>query len=440
MPMLASSKVLEVILDRISQGVVLYDGGLVITGLNRAAEKLLGIHADAVVGQPCRELFNCGACGDACPLKKAAARQGHGLACFLPLHSLTQDKTASVMPSPVFDESGTLAGGVVWIQDVREGAGLGDHQLIFRSDVMKELSAFAREVGASDVTTLLIEGESGAGKDSIAKSIHYNSRRRAEAFVTFNCAIASESLLETELFGYEQAPFPTALPGKRGIIEVADHGTLLLDEVDEIPLALQAKLLHTIENRSVRRLGATRDCPVDVRIICTTSRNLRDAVRTGAFRKALFFRLNVIQIAVPPLRQRPEDILPLATFFLERYNRRFKRDIRGLSENAAALLMAHSWPGNVRELRDAIERAMLLEESDLITPSRLPLTVTRPGPDELAAGEGRVSEENLSLKEHEELLLMRALERTAGNQTRAARLLNISRDTLRYRMKKYGLT
>ena len=245
---------------------------------------------------------------------------------------------------------------------------------------MREVLNFVRRVAASEATTILLEGENGTGKDLVAKTLHYQSLRQAEPFIAINCAAIPETLLESELFGYEKGAFTDARSQKRGIFELADKGTLFLDEIGEIPLMLQAKLLRVLEEQSFRRLGGLKDIKLDLRVVAATNKNLREAVKEGAFRQDLYFRLNVIQILIPPLRERAEDIVPLTRFFIEHYNRKFKRSIEGVTDAAARLLLSHDWPGNVRELRNAIERAMILEESALITPPSLPIAISRPDP------------------------------------------------------------
>jgi transcriptional regulator with PAS, ATPase and Fis domain len=200
---------------------------------------------------------------------------------------------------------------------------------------------------------------------------------------------------------------------------------------------LQAKLLRVLEDQNFRRLGGLKDIQLDLRVVAATNKNLREAVKAGAFRQDLYFRLNVIQIVIPPLRERPEDILPLARFFIEHYNRKFRRGIEGISPAAAQLMLAHQWPGNVRELRNAVERGMILEESAYITPQSLPMAIT--SPDGQGAPRTEIPAEGISLEDNERMLLTSALEKTSGNQTQAARLLSITRDTLRYKMKKFNL-
>jgi transcriptional regulator with PAS, ATPase and Fis domain len=305
---------------------------------------------------------------------------------------------------------------------------------------MREVLNFVRRVAASEATTILLEGENGTGKDLVAKTLHYQSLRQAEPFIAINCAAIPDSLLESELFGYEKGAFTDARAQKRGIFELADKGTLFLDEIGEIPLMLQAKLLRVLEEQSFRRLGGLKDIKLDLRVVAATNKNLREAVKEGAFRQDLYFRLNVIQILIPPLRERAEDIVPLTKFFVEHYNRKFKRNIEGVTEASAKLLLSHDWPGNVRELRNAIERAMILEEGSLIAPPSLPIAISRPDASALPVPASvDIPTDGLSLEDNERSLLARALEKTNGNQTQAARLLRITRDTLRYKMKKFNL-
>ncbi|PWU06860.1 MAG: DNA-binding response regulator [Terriglobia bacterium] len=341
----------------------------------------------------------------------------------------------------MLDEDGKLSGVVATIKDITEEAAPEKRAIIAESALMREVLSFVRRVAASEATTILLEGENGTGKDLVAKTLHYQSLRQAEPFIAINCAAIPETLLESELFGYEKGAFTDARNQKRGIFELADKGTLFLDEIGEIPLMLQAKLLRVLEDQSFRRLGGLKDIKLDLRVVAATNKNLREAVKEGAFRQDLYFRLNVIQITIPALRERTDDILPLTNFFVEHYNRKFKRNIEGVSEGSVRLLLSHDWPGNVRELRNAIERAMILEESSHITPSSLPIAISRPdGSAAMAANlPSEIPNEGLSLEDNERSLLARALEKTNGNQTQAARLLRITRDTLRYKMKKFNL-
>jgi transcriptional regulator with PAS, ATPase and Fis domain len=341
----------------------------------------------------------------------------------------------------LFDDDGNLSGVVATIKDITEEAAPEKRALIAEAASMREVLNFVRRVAASEATTILLEGENGTGKDLVAKTLHYQSLRQAEPFIAINCAAIPDTLLESELFGYEKGAFTDARAQKRGIFELADKGTLFLDEIGEIPLMLQAKLLRVLEEQSFRRLGGLKDIKLDLRVVAATNKNLREAVKEGAFRQDLYFRLNVIQILIPPLRDRKDDVLPLTQFFIEHYNRKFKRHIEGVSDQAAKMLLSHDWPGNVRELRNAIERAMILEESSLISTASLPIAISHPDTGETAAvaASQPFPADGLSLEENERGLLARALEKTNGNQTQAARLLRITRDTLRYKMKKFNL-
>ncbi len=433
---------LEAVFDQLSEALILYDRDLVICGVNRAAERLFGLEASQMVGRSCREVFRCKGCESGCGLLEGFQQPGASLHGTVRLRTEEgSERLVLVRTAPLTDEAGQTAGALAAVKDVTEEVAPIKREVVAESAAMREVISFVRKVAASEAATILLEGENGTGKDLIAKTLHYESPRQAEPFIAINCAAIPETLLESELFGYEKGAFTDARAQKRGLFELADRGTLFLDEIGEIPLTLQAKLLRVLEEQSFRRLGGLKDIRVDVRFIAATNKNLREAVREGAFRQDLYFRLNVIQILIPPLRERKEDILPLAEFFIEHYNRKFKRHIEGVAPEAERLLLQHDWPGNVRELRNAIERAMILEESSRITPASLPISLGR---EELrsaawAQAAPDIPEEGLSLAESERQLLLRALEKTNGNQTQAARLLRITRDTLRYKMKKYNL-
>ena len=307
--------------------------------------------------------------------------------------------------------------------------------LIAGSESMRQVLKFAERVAASEASTILIEGESGVGKDVLARFIHENSRRRSNAFVAVNCAAIPETLLESELFGYEKGAFTDARNQKRGILEVASGGTVLLDEIGELPLTLQAKLLRVLEEHEFRRLGGTKDLAVDLRVITATNRDLKKAIEQGRFRLDLYYRLNAIQTTIPPLRDRQEDIIPLAQFFVALYNRKFRREIKGLAADAVWALNAHTWPGNVRELRNAIERAMLMQDGASIRATDLGISNDAP----FVTTAGEESRADLPLAEVERIMLIRALTKASWNQTQASHLLRITRDSLRCKMKKFSL-
>ncbi|HWP83747.1 MAG TPA: sigma-54 dependent transcriptional regulator [Terriglobia bacterium] len=334
----------------------------------------------------------------------------------------------------------------------------GYHDVVGVSSRITELMNFVGKVAASEASTILIQGESGTGKDLIAKAIHYRSRRQDKPFVAVNCSAIPETLMEAELFGHEKGAFTDAKAMKKGLFEVAHGGTLFLDEIGELSLFLQAKLLRVLEDQVIRRIGGVRDIQVDVRVIAASNRDLERAVREGHFRQDLYYRLAIISIYIPPLRERKEDILPLVDFFIDHYNRKFRKSIKGISEETRQLLQHYDWPGNVRELKNAIERAMILEEDAVLGTSYLPFAVSKPHAASTAFEQlssrpaasqplpgGRwlppllIPEGGTSLDEIERAMVELALEKAAGNQTHAAKLLDISRDALRYKMKKFGL-
>jgi DNA-binding NtrC family response regulator len=332
----------------------------------------------------------------------------------------------------------------------------GYREVVSTSPKMTELMNFVRKVAASEATTILIQGESGTGKDLIAKAIHYESSRQERPFVAINCSAIPETLMEAELFGHEKGAFTDAKQMKKGLFEVADGGSLFLDEIGELSPLLQAKLLRVLEDQVIRRVGGVRDMQVDVRVIAASNRDLEKAVREGQFRQDLYYRLAIIAIFIPPLRERKEDILPLVDFFIERYNRQFKKSVRGITDETRRLLLNHNWPGNVRELKNSIERAMILEDEPLLRPAYLPFSVGESGgltaferssPEDggQKIANGRmlprlyIPEGGTSLEEVERSMVELAMRQANGNQTHAARLLDISRDALRYKLKKFGL-
>jgi len=434
--------VLESVFDQLSDALVLYDPEFRITGVNRSAEKLFGMASEELLGKHCQEIFQCSSCEPGCGMLVGLSQTPAAPHSTVRLHTANGMERLVVMrTTQMRGDDGNLSGVVATIKDITEEAAPQKREVIAESAPMRDVLNFVRRVAASEATTILLEGDNGTGKDLVAKTLHYQSLRQAEPFIAINCAAIPETLLESELFGYEKGAFTDARSQKRGIFELADKGTLFLDEIGEIPLMLQAKLLRVLEDQSFRRLGGLKDINLDLRVVAATNKNLREAVKEGAFRQDLYFRLNVIQILIPPLRDRLEDIVPLTKFFIDHYNRKFKRNIEGVTEAAAKLLLQHDWPGNVRELRNAIERAMILEESALITSPSLPIAITRPEGGGLATVPATVDipSDGLSLEDNERSLLTRALEKTNGNQTQAARLLRITRDTLRYKMKKFNL-
>ena len=307
--------------------------------------------------------------------------------------------------------------------------------IIGESASMRQVKALLARVAGSPASTVLLTGETGTGKDLAAKAIHYSSGRSTRGFVNITCSALPEQLLESELFGHERGAFTDARQQKRGLFETADGGTVFLDEIGEMTPALQAKLLRFLEEKTFKRVGGLADLRVDVRVIAATNRNLENEVTAGKFREDLFYRLQVMPIALPPLRERKGDVAKLAMYYIDRFNSEFRKRVRGLSAAATDTLDQYGWPGNVRELRNAIERAMLLVEGDVLEPEHF-TTLTRT----VASTQFRLPPDGVNLEEVERQLLLQALERANGNQTHAAQLLGINRDQVRYRIEKFGLT
>ncbi len=307
--------------------------------------------------------------------------------------------------------------------------------VVARSPKMQEVLATVERVAPTNSTVLLC-GESGVGKDLIARAIHEKSRRARGPFIKINSSAIPESLLESELFGYEKGAFTGANASKPGKFELADKGTLFLDEIGDVPPAIQVKLLRVLQEREFERLGGTRTVKVDVRLIAATNRDLRAALEEGTFREDLYYRLNVVPIDIAPLRERKEDIPDLASLFMERFCGGAGKPVKGIAPEAVRILVNYHWPGNVRELQNIIERACALAKGDVIEPADIHLD-TRPVRDETS--ENHFLPEGMTLERWEDEMIQEALRRASGNKSQAARLLGLSRNALRYRLSKIGI-
>jgi two-component system response regulator AtoC len=308
-------------------------------------------------------------------------------------------------------------------------------RIVGESQVMGDLRELLRKIASSPASTVLLTGESGTGKDLAAKVLHFNSHRANRPFVNITCSAIPEALLESELFGHERGAFTDARQQKRGLFEQADGGTVFLDEIGEMVPALQAKLLRFLEEKAFKRVGGAHDIRVDVRVVAATNRNLEEQVRTGQFREDLFYRLNVLPIVLPSLRAHLDDVPALVGFYIDLFNREFRKNVRGASAEALRELRAYGWPGNIREVRNAVERAMLLAEGPWLEPHDFPAVAAR---RQIAHGIA-LPAEGVDLEQLERSLVVQALERSGHNQTRAATLLGLNRDQIRYRIEKFGL-
>jgi DNA-binding NtrC family response regulator len=313
-------------------------------------------------------------------------------------------------------------------------------QIIGQSRAIKNAVELVRRVAASDVTSVLLKGETGTGKDLFARALHYASERANAPYLAINCAALPATLIESELFGYEKGAFTDAKQRKEGLFEQAQGGTIFLDEIGEMELSLQAKLLRVLEEGTFRRVGGLRDIPLDARIVAASNRDLKKESEEGAFRLDLFFRLSVIQIDIPPLRERGDDVLLLAMHYIQNANqRRNGMQLKGLSPDVEKIFLNYAWTGNVRELRNVIERSSILEDSPVVTIAHLPADMLRDS--SVASGSSRgivLPPDGIPLEMVEAELARQAYERAGGNLTKAAKLLDISRDQLRYKLKKAG--
>ena len=318
----------------------------------------------------------------------------------------------------------------------RQAQPFGPDSIVGQSAPIVAVREMLQRIAVSPASTVLLSGESGTGKDLAAKVIHYSSSRASRPFMNITCSALPETLLESELFGHERGAFTGADRQKRGLLESADGGTVFLDEIGEMVPMLQAKLLRFLEEKSFKRVGGAADVKVDVRVIAATNRSLPDEVNKGRFREDLFYRLNVMAVPLPPLRDRPDDVPRLIGHYIDNFNTEFRKKIKGVTPGALKALQAYSWPGNVRELRNAVERAMLLTDGHELNETNFALRATSDAG--LSTGVG-LPAGGINLEELEHSLVVQALERSGWNQTKAAALLGLNRDQIRYRIEKFKL-
>ncbi len=429
----------DVILDSIADGVFTVDLAWRITTFNRAAEKITGVPRREALGRPCCEVFRADVCEADCVLRKTMES---GRAIVNRRVQIVRGDgeriPISVSTALLRDASGEVIGGVETFRDLRVEEELRKElyrshsfaDIVSRNHRMQELFRVLPAVARSE-STLLIEGESGTGKELVAQAVHSISPRRDRPFVVVNCGALPDTLLESELFGHKAGAFTDARTDRAGRFAAADGGTVFLDEIGDVSPALQTRLLRVIQSRAFEPLGSNRTISVDVRIIAATNRDLDQEVREGRFRHDLYYRINVVRLRLPPLRERREDIPLLAEHFVHHYNRLQSRMIEGVSPDALSLLMRHEWPGNVRELENAIEHSFVLCTGGLIEPSHLPEQL-RPPP-------GRSAPSGLTLREIEARAVWEALERNDWRRMATARELGIHKNTLRRKIRDFGL-
>lgn len=430
---------LQHILNNISDGVITYDTDLKISSFNRAAEEITGYTAEEAIGSSCQGIFRCSVCDPTCGMHKSIQSQIPEANAEVRLERKDGGiRVARVSTAILQDSSGRVTGTVVTFRDISELTSLKKellgryqfHSIIGKSHKMQETYALIEDVGESDATVLVL-GESGTGKELIARAIHHQSRRSQYPFVKVNCSALAETLLESELFGHVKGAFTGAYRDKIGRFELAQQGSIFLDEIGDISPNIQLKLLRVLQEREVERVGDSKVINVDVRIIAATNRNLRQLVDEGNFREDLFYRLNVIPVSIPPLRERKEDIPLLIDHFVSRFNEQTRKNIAGITREALNILMDYDWPGNVRQLENAIEHAFVKSHGRSIEPASLPIEVCMASKHFQATQSGP--------KDERETLLS-ALQRAGWNKAKASRELGMDRVTLWRKMKKYNIT
>ncbi|WP_027367475.1 sigma-54 interaction domain-containing protein [Desulfocurvibacter africanus] len=431
----------EAIMDSVADGVFTVDLNWVITSFNRAAAEITGVPAEQAIGRTCREVFHSSICDGACAIGACLAEDRT-----VSNRSISIIRTdgvrlpVSISAAPLRDGRGRVIGGVETFRDLSELQLMrkelqGLHSL---EDIRTRSRAIIRILDilpqiAESLSTVLVLGESGTGKELLARAIHNLSPRKTKPFVAVNCGALPENLLESELFGYKAGAFTDARRDKPGRFGLAQGGTIFLDEIGDLPLALQVKILRVLQERSFEPLGAVRSEPADVRVVAATNRDLAAMVERGEFRQDLYYRLNVVQLRLPPLRERPEDIPLLAAHFVDKRNALMGKDIQGVSEDVMGLLARYAFPGNVRELENIIEYAFILCSGGFIQMEHLPEYLQ---PADLGAAHEHTNPRTMEDIRHQAVI--EALARHKGRKRPAARELGISKDTLRRILQRAG--
>ena len=431
----------EIILNSIADGVFTVDLNWRVTFFNQAAEEIIGVPAAEALGRPCCEVFRANVCESACVLRHTLETEKPVVnRAIVILRADGREIPISVSTALLKNERGEVIGGVETFRDLSLVEELRREinrqyrleDILSKSPLMQKMFTLLPEIARSD-STVLIQGESGTGKELVARALHNLSRRAKAPFVAVNCGALPDTLLESELFGHTAGAFTDARKDRQGRFALAEKGTLFLDEIGDISVAMQVRLLRVLEERSYMPLGSSKSVKADVRIITASNKDLAKQVEEGAFRTDLYYRINVVKLALPRLAERKEDIPLLAQHFIERFNKLKEKKILGLSHEVLAIFMQHGWPGNVRELENAIEHAFILCPSGLIQPRHLP--------DHLQSEyQSGLLLTGLRLDEIEKRAMWEALERHQWRRLATARELGIDKSTLRRKINRYGLT
>jgi len=432
---LTLKKNLEAVFNSIYDGIISLDVNMAIVNMNEAAEKFFDVKKDEVLGKPCfcDEIF-----ADVRELLVDTVKKERPIRNFLmKFTDYAGEEKAIMLSTALIKDDGETPGGLVLIfHDISDRLKLRQalrgeptfHTLVGKNRKMLELYSLMEKVARSDAP-VLIEGESGVGKGMVAEAIHKKSRRADGPFIKVNCAMLSENLLESELFGHVRGAFTGAVRDRTGRFELAKGGTVFLDEIGEISPATQVKLLTVLQDKTVEAVGDTTPRKVDIRIVSATNRPLKSMIEQGSFREDLYYRLKVVRMEIPPLRERVDDIRPLVKHFMERQRAETGKPIRGVSDEALKLLTKYRWPGNIRELENAIAMAFVICDEGFIEPEHLPEEITQQKEADPKPADGA----------NEKTRIISALEKTAGHKSRAARLLGIDRTTLWRKMKEYRI-
>lgn len=434
---------LMAILQSITDGVLTIDKEWRVTSFNPAAEKITGFKAEDVIGKHCYKVLQSKTCKEDCPLRKTMKTNISVYDYELEIiNARGETIPISVNTALLIDEANRIIGGVETFRDLSIYKHLREElnekynfgNIIGKDKKMREIYSFLKTISVTD-TTVLIRGETGTGKELVARAIHHNSPRKHKPFIKVDCTALPETLLESELFGYKKGAFTDARADKPGKFELADGGTIFLDEIGDLPPSIQSKLLRVLEEHAFEPLGAVKTVRVDVRVVAATNRDLQEAIKQGRFREDLYYRLNVVPITIPPLREKPEDIPLLIDHFIEAFGKKFGKTVTGVSQDAIDMLVDYAWPGNVRQLEHAIEHAFIHCRGRTIQTKHLPEEIKQ----KQRVLVDRIFDKGAPIKEIEKEVILEALKRSNWNKERAARALKISYVTLWRKMKKFDI-